>query len=160
MRTCYHSVRTCTFLLSLAADCNLGILTLSTPFLNAAAMRSPAASGGRRKERWKAPYSRSEKKYGPTHLFVRGSTRRAKAPDAFSRLAGTPYANYARVTTTGGAGRSVADVHNLVTLSRFPIRTFREVRDDFVSPPSYRSKTAIRLRSGTIATMRASFLGR
>jgi hypothetical protein len=38
-------------------------------------------------------------------------------------LAGTSYAAYARVTTTGGWGRGLADVHNLVTLSRFPIRT-------------------------------------
>jgi endonuclease/exonuclease/phosphatase family metal-dependent hydrolase len=58
-------------------------------------------------------------------------------------LAGTSYANYARVTTTGAAGRGLADVHNLVTLSRFPIRTHQEVRHKFVAPPSYQLTTAI-----------------
>ena len=58
-------------------------------------------------------------------------------------LAGTLYANYARVATTGGSGRGVADVHNLVTLSRFPICTHREVRHHLLAPASYRSKTAI-----------------
>src|SRR5262245_42428404 len=37
-------------------------------------------------------------------------------------LAGTPYTEYSRVATTRRAGHGVADVHNLVTLSRFPIR--------------------------------------
>jgi len=57
-------------------------------------------------------------------------------------LAGTTYANYARVTTTGGAGRGPADVHNLVTLSSFPIRTHQEVHHRFIAPPSYQLKTA------------------
>src|SRR5215468_9802035 len=35
-------------------------------------------------------------------------------------LAETPYANYARVSTSKATGRGLADVHNLVTLSRFP----------------------------------------
>jgi endonuclease/exonuclease/phosphatase family metal-dependent hydrolase len=58
-------------------------------------------------------------------------------------LAGTCYANYARVTSTGAAGRGPADVHNLVTLSRFPIRAHQEVRHKFVAPPSYQLTTAI-----------------
>ena len=57
-------------------------------------------------------------------------------------LAGTIYASYARVTTTGGSGRGLADVHNLVTLSRFPIRTHEEVRHRFIAPASYRLQTA------------------
>lgn len=58
-----YSVRTWTFLLSAnVAGCSLGILTFSTPCLNAASMRSVATSGGKRNDRWKAPYSRSEKK--------------------------------------------------------------------------------------------------
>ena len=58
-----YSVRTWTFLLSAnVAGCSLGIFTFSTPFLNAASMRSAAASGGNRNDLWKAPYSRSEKK--------------------------------------------------------------------------------------------------
>ena len=41
-------------------------------------------------------------------------------------LAGTRYADYARAATTGPRG-GVLDVHNLVTLSRFPLRAHREV---------------------------------
>ena len=58
-------------------------------------------------------------------------------------LAETPYANYARVTTSKAAGRGIADVHNLVTLSRFPIRAHEEVRHSFVAPLSYQLKTSI-----------------
>ena len=58
-------------------------------------------------------------------------------------LAGTTYASYARVTTTGGNGRDLADVHNLVTLSRFPIRAHEEVRHGLVAPPTYRVTTAV-----------------
>jgi endonuclease/exonuclease/phosphatase family metal-dependent hydrolase len=57
-------------------------------------------------------------------------------------LAGTAYANYARVATSGAAGRDLADVHNLVTLSRFPIRAHQEVRHRLFTPPSYQLKTA------------------
>jgi endonuclease/exonuclease/phosphatase family metal-dependent hydrolase len=46
-------------------------------------------------------------------------------------LAGTRYQNYMRaIASPGGAG--IADVHNLVTLSRFPILGRREVLHDFV----------------------------
>lgn len=58
-------------------------------------------------------------------------------------LAGTKYADYARATTTAGKGHTVADVHNLVTLSRFPIRTHREFLNDLVAPPQYQLKTAV-----------------
>jgi endonuclease/exonuclease/phosphatase family metal-dependent hydrolase len=58
-------------------------------------------------------------------------------------LAGTRYADYARATTTAGKGRKVADVHNLVTLSRFPIRAQREYLNDLVDPPRYQLATAI-----------------
>jgi len=57
-------------------------------------------------------------------------------------LAETPYANYARVTTSKAAGRGLADVHNLVTLSRFPIRSYEEARHSFVAPLSYQLKTS------------------
>jgi endonuclease/exonuclease/phosphatase family metal-dependent hydrolase len=57
-------------------------------------------------------------------------------------LAGTRYAGYARATTTAGKGHKVADVHNLVTLSRFPIRAERAYRGDLVDPPRYRLATA------------------
>lgn len=46
-------------------------------------------------------------------------------------LAGTRYQDYARATTSSG-GSGVADVHNLVTLSRFPVVGQREVLHDFV----------------------------
>jgi endonuclease/exonuclease/phosphatase family metal-dependent hydrolase len=58
-------------------------------------------------------------------------------------LAGTKYADYARVATTGGKGQGVADVHNLVTLSRFPIRAQREVLGGLIDPPLYRLTTAV-----------------
>jgi len=58
-------------------------------------------------------------------------------------LAETPYANYARVSTSKATGRGLADVHNLVTLSRFPIRAHEEVRHGFVAPLFYQLKTAI-----------------
>ena len=47
------------------------------------------------------------------------------------------------MTTTGGAGGGVADVHNLVTLSRFPISAHREVRHHLLAPLSHLSRTAI-----------------
>lgn len=49
-------------------------------------------------------------------------------------LAGTRYADYQRASTTGPGGKGVADVHNLVTLSRFPIHASREVRHDLLPP--------------------------
>ena len=58
-------------------------------------------------------------------------------------LAGTKYANYARVATTGPKGRGVADVHNLVTLSRYPILSRRELLHELVAPPLHQLKTAI-----------------
>ena len=42
-------------------------------------------------------------------------------------LAGTAYASYARATTAARAGHDFADVHNLVTLSRFPVRSHEQV---------------------------------
>lgn len=52
-------------------------------------------------------------------------------------LAGTRYANYHRAATTGSGGHGAADVHNLVTLSRFPIRATREVLHHLVPPLDY-----------------------
>jgi len=57
-------------------------------------------------------------------------------------LKGTPYASYERISTSGPDGLGVADVHNLVTLSRFPIRSRREVFHDLVPQPLYRMVTA------------------
>ena len=57
-------------------------------------------------------------------------------------LEGTPYQHYARATTTGPSGRGVADVHNLVTLSRFAIVGRREVLHELVPPPMHTGLTA------------------
>lgn len=57
-------------------------------------------------------------------------------------LEGTPYQHYARATTTGASGRGVADVHNLVTLSRFAIVGQREVLHELVPPPMHTGLTA------------------
>ena len=48
-------------------------------------------------------------------------------------LAGTRYQNYARATASPG-GVDIADVHNLVTLSRFPFVRQRAVLHDYVPP--------------------------
>ena len=57
-------------------------------------------------------------------------------------LEATPYASYARAVSSGPGGHGVADVHNLVTLSRFPIQRVREVHHDLVAPPGHTSLTA------------------
>lgn len=68
--------------------------------------------------------------------------RRLTALDAL--LAGTRYQAYARAATTGPSGQGVASVHNLVTLSRFPVRRHHELRHTHVAPPlhSFLSGTA------------------
>jgi endonuclease/exonuclease/phosphatase family metal-dependent hydrolase len=58
-------------------------------------------------------------------------------------LVGTKYEHYARATTTAGKDRALVDVHNLVTLSRFPIRSHRVVLHDLVASPQYRLTTAV-----------------
>ncbi len=67
-----------------------------------------------------------------------------RVPHALDRLLeGTPYEGFRRFAG-GGAGdpKLLADVHNLVVLSRFPIADARSVRHRLVAPPSYRSATA------------------
>jgi len=58
-------------------------------------------------------------------------------------LQGTRYASYARVSTSGPLGKGVADIHNLVVLSRFEITSHREVRHDLVQPVTYKPSTAV-----------------
>lgn len=58
-------------------------------------------------------------------------------------LAGTQYAHYPRVMTAGGKDHAMADVHNLVTLSRFPIRSHRELLHHLAPPLQYRLTTAV-----------------
>jgi endonuclease/exonuclease/phosphatase family metal-dependent hydrolase len=57
-------------------------------------------------------------------------------------LQGTPYETFHRVTTSGPGGGGLADVHNLVILSRQPILAHRELRHTSVPPITYRSVTA------------------
>ncbi|MET4698211.1 endonuclease/exonuclease/phosphatase family metal-dependent hydrolase [Constrictibacter sp. MBR-5] len=57
-------------------------------------------------------------------------------------LEDTPYAGFHRATSEREPGGGPADVHNLVTLSRYPIVARRQVRHDLVSAPSYRLATA------------------
>jgi endonuclease/exonuclease/phosphatase family metal-dependent hydrolase len=63
-------------------------------------------------------------------------------------LAGTRFASFARAATTGPGGQGVADVHNLVTLSRWPIEDHRQIRNEIVPPLSYRTLTAVPLEKG------------
>jgi endonuclease/exonuclease/phosphatase family metal-dependent hydrolase len=56
-------------------------------------------------------------------------------------LQGTCYAAYQRAATSGPTGRGVASVHNLVTLSRYPVRRVREVRHEHVQPLLHRYVT-------------------
>lgn len=51
-------------------------------------------------------------------------------------LAGTSYEGFHRASTSGPSG-GVADVHNLVTLSRYPIVAQREVRHEMVAPQEH-----------------------
>lgn len=70
-------------------------------------------------------------------------------------LEGTAYAGFERATTTSrnrhGPEPRVADVHNLVLLSRFPIRRSVEIRHDIVPPIAWPSV----VQPGAVAT--ASF---
>lgn len=58
-------------------------------------------------------------------------------------LEGTPYAGFERVATRGPGGHGVADVHNLVILSRHPINAAREVLHTKVASPRYKLTTAL-----------------
>ncbi len=57
-------------------------------------------------------------------------------------LEGTAYAGFHRAATTSPAGDGVADVHNLVTLSRWPILEQRQVLHDLLPPPAAAQVTA------------------
>ena len=72
---------------------------------------------------------------------VRGEHgRRLLALDAL--LEGTPFAAFHRASTSAGDGAGALDVHNLVTLSRYPIRQSRQVQHDLVAPLEGRLATA------------------
>jgi endonuclease/exonuclease/phosphatase family metal-dependent hydrolase len=57
-------------------------------------------------------------------------------------LEGTGYDGFERAVSLGLKGRGLADHHNLVVLSRWPIRRWRSIRHDLVPPPLARRITA------------------
>jgi endonuclease/exonuclease/phosphatase family metal-dependent hydrolase len=57
-------------------------------------------------------------------------------------LDSTNYAGFARIATTGRDGIGALDVHNLVILSRFPIRASAQIHHQLVAPPHHRLATA------------------
>jgi endonuclease/exonuclease/phosphatase family metal-dependent hydrolase len=57
--------------------------------------------------------------------------------DLDSVLAGTPYAAFHRAHTHGKDRSGPMQIHNLVTLSRWPIRASRQLWNDLVAPPAY-----------------------
>ncbi len=71
---------------------------------------------------------------------VKGKPERVLA--ALDRLLeGTRYAQYARAQTHAGPRNAAASVHNLVTLSRFPICSQRQITHDLVPPLAYVMRT-------------------
>ena len=57
-------------------------------------------------------------------------------------LNGTRYAGFHRAVSSPNARSGLADVHNLITLSRFPIRRFTSLQHQKVPPVGYRPVTA------------------
>jgi endonuclease/exonuclease/phosphatase family metal-dependent hydrolase len=66
---------------------------------------------------------------------ARGAARQLTDLDAV--LAGTPYAAFQRACTLRKSGAGPLDIHNLVTLSRWPIRHSRQLWNEMVAPPGY-----------------------
>jgi endonuclease/exonuclease/phosphatase family metal-dependent hydrolase len=58
--------------------------------------------------------------------------------DLESVLAGTPYAAFQRACTLRKSGVGPLDIHNLVTLSRWPIRHIQQFWNDLFEAPHYR----------------------
>ena len=83
--------------------------------------------------------------------------RRLHALDQLLR--GTRYEAFSRVATLGASGVGVADVHNLVILSRWPITASRQVRNDIVPALSYSYLTAVpKLETGASLGFERPFL--
>lgn len=57
-------------------------------------------------------------------------------------IEGTPYEGYAMAASEHPPGHGPAGIHNLVTLSRFPIQKSESVRQSIVAPPLYRTLTS------------------
>ncbi len=73
----------------------------------------------------------------------RAGTRGPRRLHALDRLlAGTAYAGFERAISLGLKGKGLADRHNLVILSRWPVRRWRSLRHALVPPPLIRPVTA------------------
>lgn len=57
-------------------------------------------------------------------------------------LTDTPYAAFARAVSTGPHGMGPADIHNLVTLTRWPTTETRQIRHELVPPLHYTPLTS------------------
>jgi endonuclease/exonuclease/phosphatase family metal-dependent hydrolase len=79
-----------------------------------------------------------------------GPARRLRDLDAV--LSGTPYAAFERACTLRKSGVGPLDIHNLVTLSRWPIRHSRQLWNEMVAPPSYQPPT-MKAKTGASAAI-------
>lgn len=77
---------------------------------------------------------------GAEHDGNKSSPRHFRA--LTSLLEGTRYADYFQAHSTLKDGRGPMDVHNLITLSRYPIVHRRQLWNDLVAAPRYEFKTA------------------
>jgi endonuclease/exonuclease/phosphatase family metal-dependent hydrolase len=77
---------------------------------------------------------------------VSASVKRARAGRTLSALdrllADTPYADFTRAVSAGPHGTGPADVHNLVTLSRWRALDIQHIRHDMVPPLRYTPVTS------------------
>ena len=79
-------------------------------------------------------------------VSAHGKGHHHRAMEALDHLLdGTPYAAYARFSSTGPGGQGPADIHNVVTLSRWPFAKTREIRHALVPPLTYSAITAKQL---------------
>ncbi len=69
-----------------------------------------------------------------------GQARRLAALDAL--LDDTPYAGFHRAVTTSGEDGRPRDIHNLVTLTRYPITAQAQILHDLVAPPHHVGATS------------------
>ena len=71
-----------------------------------------------------------------THPDTKSGPRLFRALDRL--LAGSPYEHWHRVTSLNRGGVHPSDKHNLVIVSRLPIRSHRQIWHDLVPPCAYR----------------------
>lgn len=76
---------------------------------------------------------------------INGQKQTSKGPRAFAALDAlidqTAYADFHRASGVVN-GADVADRHNLVVLSRYPIGDVRTIRHDYITPPTWHPRTA------------------